>query len=245
MIPAAECDGICYLKKVDPQRARSFDGLKMKDKQEPHWIERKDNRFGVRILDCRSIVAETTAWTSNDQIAASFNRLRDSRGVEYVGQRPEDEVAVETNLRFSYDGSHDDGPVYKAEVMEDKWDMYLYKDRLYISRSWTGQLCFVADCRFKRDQVKIHRITTRRDCTENQPVYVERVVDFLVKSHQSNMMVPHPFPESKREASPEDLALYSFSVFGRRGLFGTFEETRAIRGRQPDANDAKPQRTKQ
>ena len=157
-------------------------------------------------------------------------RLRASPGTEYVGQMPDSAVSIEATLRFPYDGKHDDGPVFKAEVMDDKWDMYLYGNHLYISRSWTGQLCYVADCTFRPDRVEIHKITVREDITENQPSYVERVVDFLVKSHMSNMAVPHPFPESKRNATADDLAAHSFVVFGRRGLFGTFEETRNIWG---------------
>lgn len=112
--------------------------------------------------------------------------------------------------------------------MEDKRDMYLYEDRLYISRSWTGQLCFVADCEFKQDRVEIKWITARKEYTEEQPIYIERIMDFLVKSHMSRMVVPHPLPPGKCNASPKELALHSFSIFGRRGLFDTFEETKNI-----------------
>jgi hypothetical protein len=68
-------------------------------------------------------------------------------------------------------------------------------------------------------------------------------VDFLVKSHMSNMVVPHPFPENKRDASPEELAHHSFSVFARRALFGTFEETKNIWGPKAAAADAQPRVT--
>jgi len=213
-----------------------FGGAKKKEEPEPSWIESEDNRFGIRILDCRTIVGNLTAWTSNKDIAETYNLLRTSDGTEHVGQELDDGVVVPVDLQFPYNGKHDEGPVFKAAAMEDKWDMYLHGDRLYISRSWTGQLCFLADCAFKTDRVKIFRVVACKEFAEGEPAYVERLVDFLVKSHMSNMEVPHPLPKSKCDLSANELAQYSFSVFGRRALFGTFEETKNIWGQQSDAH---------
>lgn len=69
-----------------------FGSTKRKEESEPTWIEREGNRFGVRILDCRPVVMNTTAWTSDKEIAESFNRLRASDGTEYLGKMPDDGV---------------------------------------------------------------------------------------------------------------------------------------------------------
>jgi hypothetical protein len=47
-------------------------------------------------------------------------------------------------------------------------------------------------------------------------------IDFLIVSHVFGREIPHPLPSAYFERSPEDLALFSFSEFGRRGLYGTF-----------------------
>jgi hypothetical protein len=36
-----------------------------------------------------------------------------------------------------------DGPVFRARVMEEKWDIDFFAGKLYFSRSWTGILGLV------------------------------------------------------------------------------------------------------
>ena len=121
--------------------------------------------------------------------------------------------------------------------MEDKWDMYVYGERLYIARSWTGTLCFVADCAFKSNHVEIHRIYAEKTIIFGDLQYAGRVVDFLIKSHMSNMVVPHPLPTKLKHESTREVAAHSFEMFGRRGLFGSFDETIGILGQQAAAPD--------
>ena len=35
-----------------------------------------------------------------------------------------------------------DGPLFKATVMEDKWDIYFHEGYLLFARSWTGSLIY-------------------------------------------------------------------------------------------------------
>jgi hypothetical protein len=119
--------------------------------------------------------------------------------------------------------------------MEDKWDMYVFGDRLYIARSWTGTLSFVAVCEFKPDRVEIRRIFTEKKIVFGDLQYAGRVVDFLIKSHMSNMVVPHPLPARLKHESIGEMAVHSYEMFGRRGLFGSFDETIGILGQQAAA----------
>jgi hypothetical protein len=198
----------------------------------PAWVGRDQNQFGIALLDCRSVAHGTTAWTTNKEIVETFGRLRKSTGAEHVNRRPDDSIEVACALRFPYSGAHGEGPVFKALAMEDKWDMYLYGDCLYIARSWSGNLCFVAPCEFKAGVVEIRRIIARSETVFGDTVYAGRVVDYLINSHMSNRVVPHPFPARMRDAPPGDLAAHSFEMFGRRGLFGSFEETIGVQGPQ-------------
>lgn len=202
---------------------------------EPKWVDRSQNQFGVSLLDLRSSVFATTAWTTSKDIVESFARLRRADGTGYVNKLPDDYVEFDSDLRFAYPGTHQEGPVFKARVMEDKWDMYLYGARLYAARSWQGTLCFVADCEFDSNHVKIHRIFAEKKLISGDIQYAGRAVDFLIKSHMSNMVVPHPLPARLKNEPLHEMAAHSFEMFGRRGLFGSFEETIGILGQQAAA----------
>ncbi len=207
-------------------------GKKRQAVPEPKWVDRSQNQFGVSLLDLRSSANGSTAWTTSRDIVETFARLRKTDGAEYVGMLPDDQVEFESNLDFAYSGAHEEGPVFKARAMEDKWDMYVYGDRLYISRSWTGQLCFVAQCEFKADKVEIRKIIAEKTFISGDLQHAARTVDFLIKSHLSNTVAPHPLPARLKDKPPGELAAYSFEIFGRRGLFGSFEETIGIPGQQ-------------
>jgi hypothetical protein len=215
-------------------------GFFRKDHQpvpELKWVDSSNNQFGVSLLDLRNSVFKTTAWTTRKDIAESFLRMRKMDGKEHLNKLPEDCVEFVSNLSFAYSGAHDEGPVFKARVMEDKWDMYVFGDRLYVARSWTGTLCFVAICEFKPDRVEIHRIFTEKKIVSADLQYAGRVVDFLIKSHMSNMVVPHPLPARLKHESIEEIMTHSYEMFGRRGLFGSFDETIGILGQQAAAPD--------
>ena len=203
----------------------------------PKWVDSSQNQFGVSLLDLRSSVFGSTAWTSSKDIVESFSRIRRVDGTEYVNKLPEDYVEFDSNLNFAYSGTHEEGPIFKARGMEDKWDMYVYGDRLYISRSWTGHLCFVAQCYFKSSCVEIRKIFAEKKIIFGDLQYAGRVVDFLIKSHMSNMVVPHPLPTRLKDESLGEIAAHSFEMFGRRGLFGSFDETIGILGQQAAAPD--------
>ena len=173
------------MKKII-DRIKGFFRKSRQEVPEPKWIDSSQNQFGVSLLDLRSSVFGSTAWTSSKDIAESFSRMRRADGTEYVNKHPVDYVEFDSKLNFAYSGTHEEGPIFKARVMEDKWDMYVYGDRLYICRSWTGNLCFVALCEFKSNCVEIHRIFAEKKFISEDLQYAGRVVDYLIKSRVSN-----------------------------------------------------------
>jgi len=222
-------------KTID--RIKGFFKMSRQEVPEPKWVDSSQNQFGVSLIDLRSSVFGSTAWTTSKDIVETFSRMRKADGTEYVNRLPEDYVEFDSDLRFAYSGAHEEGPVFKARAMEDKWDMHIYGERLYMARSWTGTLCFVAICEFKSKCVEIHRIFTEKKIIAGDLQYAGRVVDFLIKSHMSNMVVPHPFPARLKRESLGEIAAHSFEMFGRRGLFGSFDETIGILGQQAAAPD--------
>ncbi len=194
---------------------------------ELRWLEPEESPFGIRVLDCRPVALSMTSVTQDPAVAFKFSQLRTSLGAEHVGCLPEESVEVACDLDYTVKGRSSDGPLFKAQEMEDKWDVYLYEGHLYFARSWTGTLVARARLTVVEPKAYVDRIDVSAPAADD-PVHVVRQIDYLIKSHLYRQPCPHPFPESVRGADA-DLALYSFSLYGRRGLFGSYEDTIAVR----------------
>src|SRR5438093_692870 len=166
-----------------------------------------DNPFGIEIFDCTAFMKDVTSWSSDRQIAESFLRLRSSTGEQYPGRDPEDAHLVTCELSYPCYRPLSEGPLFKAQEMEDKWDIYLYGSKIYFARSWKGQLVYRASALEDANRLRILQIAHPPD---QDPVYAVRAVDFLIKSHVFGRVVPHPLP-SDLGRTPAQIAPYSFN----------------------------------
>ena len=191
------------------------------------WLAPNENPFGVEVLDCRVYAASMIATTADPQIAKQYSGLRTSSGEEFRGSSPRDARKVACSLTYQVNQRPGHGPAFKSQQMEDKWDIYFYDDYLYFTRSWTGDLVFRAEMRFADGQARMSLIETSLKDDEDQ--FIVRQVDFLVKSHLLGLASLYPLPKSRRTDPPNVLALYSFALYGRRALYGSFEDTLTTR----------------
>jgi hypothetical protein len=106
--------------------------------------------------------------------------------------------------------------------MEEKWDLYLRADRLFVVRSWTGDVLYAATLSWGRAEWQITHVQ-RADGVQEEPNRSIQVLDYLIKSHLYNLAAPHPLQPAFR-GDEQALALASFSEFGRRALYGTFDD---------------------
>jgi hypothetical protein len=190
----------------------------------PRWLAPHQTAFGIEVLDCRPLTQALVAVTADPDVAARFVTLRQSDGRGYVGTQPANGRVTACQLRYPFGGSERlAGPMFKAQEMEDKWDLYVYDDTLYCARSWTGDLIYSARIHVADGDLTIDEIHVAGDADED-PSYSIRALDYLIKSHLFKLGVPHPLPDA-RIRDPEQLAVGSFSRYGRKAWFGTFEET--------------------
>jgi len=187
-------------------------------------VTASDNPFGVDIIDCAAVTQSFVSTTKDPQIAESFVQLRTSTGEQYRGHNPEGGRTVTCDLSYPYSRRLSDGPLFKAQEMEDKWDVYLYDSDAYFARSWRGELVYRARVHREPDRLRVYEVAYPAD---QDAVYALRVVDFLIKSHVFDQVVPHPLP-SDLALEPAQIALYSFSLFGRRCAYASFEDTTAV-----------------
>jgi len=204
----------------------SFGNPKEKEKTyEPKWIKSNENPYNIEVFDCREYALKMTSTTQDPRIATNFLNLRESDGKEYIGKFPENGAKCEVDLNFDTKGEQiPDGVVYKASEMEEKWDIYKYANFLFFVRSWTGDLVYFSNYIPTEKGFKVNLIVLDdRKIDQEDPFFEFKVVEFLIHSHILGYNVPHPIPKSLDKSNHESILGYSFSIFGNKGQFATYE----------------------
>jgi hypothetical protein len=93
------------------------------------WLQPSENVWRLSILDCTQFADGMTSFTSDQQIAESFNRLRTESGQELSNANLTPRQSLRCNLAYEINKQPPDGPVFKSRVMEEKWDIYLYDSK--------------------------------------------------------------------------------------------------------------------
>jgi hypothetical protein len=192
------------------------------------WSEPQQNAWHLRILDCRPLTLTSRLITRDPRIAESFADLRESDGSQHTGLSPANASRIDCDLHYPFNGESSDGPLFLADVMEDKWDIYLYDGHLYFARSWSGELRFRAKIDLGVPEAKISWVEAELEGDFQEPAFVVRAVDFLMKSHLYGREVPHPISTGFSN-DPETIARFSMSMFGRWASFAAVEDTTLIR----------------
>lgn len=187
------------------------------------WLEKEhtENPFIVEGFNCLHFIQSMLATTRDPNIVASFTRLRQSMGSEHIGKLPNNSIEILCHLEYPCSKDLVNGRAFGALSMEQKWDIYLYDNRLYFCRSWTGLLVYVASCVAQDGILTISNIWGAKDIEKE---YAIRQVDYLIKSHLCGHRVPHPLPNGLLR-NPQVVALYSWKTYGNLCFFGTFEDT--------------------
>lgn len=165
--------------------------------------------------------------SSNPTTAATFVALRNDNGRDLMGTRPDNSIETQCSLSYPLAADAIDGPLFKAVSMEEKWDIYLWKNALYFARSWTGSLAYVAEIHRTDGVAQMQRVIADRGACSEDASLARNQVDFLIRNHIYGQRVPHPLPAGM-ENDPETIGMYSFSLFGSRGHFACFGDTSQI-----------------
>jgi hypothetical protein len=193
------------------------------------WIEAKDNPFEMRCLDIRDYCWNAQSLTNDPLIAQKFVELRSSTGEQLRGQSPDNFVKLACQLKYDSKRRVFDemakGPILMAEVMEDKWDIFLYDSFLYFVRSWGGELIYKAQVNISTETTIIEGVEVESRLVEDGEEEVLCDVDFLVKSHLYNLPVPHRIQKGISESDKQLITISSFTSFGRWASFATYEDT--------------------
>lgn len=193
------------------------------------WLTPEQNPFGARMLDCRLFCHTMSMVPGDPEIARRFVESRRSTGAHLRKHSPANTQRIAYALRFPLPKDFpelcdiDDGPVFLAETLEDKWDIFLFDGWFYFTNSWTGELMFRVGVKFANNAMDVFSVEMN-GAHADDPEFALRQVDFLIKSHLLRMEVPHPLPAGFPE-DPSKIAIYSLNQYGRRAAFATYADT--------------------
>lgn len=182
------------------------------------WFRPEENPFGILLLDIRPFTRTMVSFTKDPAIAESFANERDSDGSGLVEKLIDGSQTIPCSLSFDLPTPRENGPLFKADCMEDKWDIYHHDGKLLFARSWTGDLMLRCSVDPDAESLVITDI-------ESQPGYFSEApqhVLFLVMSHFHGLDFPNMLPPNVPR-DPTEMAVASFSLFGRRAAYATFE----------------------
>lgn len=190
------------------------------------WLTAAESPFGIPVMDCREFAASMISATAAPGVAERFLDLRLDDGARLRGTDPADAHAMPAGLSYRTTAPWLPGPLFRAAVMEEKWDLSLHDDTLFCSRSWTGSLEFRARLSLRPGRVDISSVVAAGTHAAHGEAYAVAVVDYLVRSHALGLDVPHPLPPAEAQAAHDvqQMAFLSFSLYGRRGRYGTFAD---------------------
>jgi hypothetical protein len=162
--------------------------------------------------------------TSDRRVAERYNELRHSDGRDLLAQPIPDSVRIATAVALPHNGATLEGVVFKADVMEVKWDIYIYDSQFLFARSWTGELKYRALANVGEDEIRITEI----ECARGEAPLATATVYFLLATHAMQRVLPHQIPLDLQSQDAQTIALWSFSMFGRLGCYATVNDVARI-----------------
>jgi hypothetical protein len=150
--------------------------------------------------------------------------MRSSDGKEFVNASIEDAVWTNVSLSVPHNGAELEGIAFKADVMETKWDIYIYDSVFLFVRSWTGELRYRAVAHVGPAEIRISKI----ECCEEDVGLASSEVYFLVVAHAMGRVVPHQIPIELEDEDPMTIAQWSFARYGKLGCYATTADITAI-----------------
>jgi hypothetical protein len=184
------------------------------------WLEPHETPFGIRVLDCRAVAERFFSAAEQARAVRFFGSSASRSGEQFRGQQPENAIRVPCELTYPLPEALPEGPVFLATIMEEKWNIYHFSGVLYFARSWTGQLHYLARLAAAPSELRVVEVEAWPGNILGVDQLAVRQVDYLIKSHVFGQVAPHPVPPL---SSKKGLALWSFSQYGRRGLFAAPE----------------------
>lgn len=192
----------------------------VQESRQVEWIEADENRWGIRVLDIRPLLAQCMIATSSriEEARNAMSYAADD-GAAFVGREPVSLRLVDIGHEYPVE-RWCDGALFRPSAMEDRWAIFVVHGRLVFVRSWTREVMVIADVELGESSLRVTRAQGFFLRADESEEFTRHALDFLMKAYVLRLAYPAPLPETAAESNLEQLALETVSAFGTRALFG-------------------------
>ncbi len=214
----------------------------------PRWVESQESHFfGMRVLDAEAFCGSSRLFASGEAgraVAIQFATSLETVAASLRGRSPVDCVSMPCLLAYpSRGGKPPEGAQFKAAEMEDLWNVFLWDEHLYFTRSWTGTVRYRARAEFRERAIFVGPIEVEGSLG-GDPAFAVRQVDFLIKTLLYQERSPAPL-QSDTSQDASAAAAAGLVEYGRWGTFPTMEDSteyglalNGSRGRFPRSSES-------
>jgi hypothetical protein len=185
-----------------------------------HTINVEDRK--LRLLDCGPFTLSVRVTSTDEKVDERFANSRTQDGLSFINNRPNHPAAFAADYTFPWRSDISDGPLFRAKTLEDRYDIFHHHGQLLLVRSWSQALAMRVAIEPRPEHIKLAEIEYDASRYANDD-FALQALEFLLKSHCFDMVVPHPLHPKLDPESEYAILSYSFSEFGRRGWHGTFD----------------------
>jgi hypothetical protein len=183
--------------------------------QRASWIAADANPFGVPVLDLISITGGMIS-TSTDPLQAEMSMSWSSKLVKELPTAFVARRTIACELHFPTDGDVPDGWLFTPSKMEEKWAIAYRDQRIWMIRSWTGEVKAVAGTRRGKDEIVVERIELADDGLSTFGDAVA-TIDWMIRTHALGQRLPLPVDDEGAQML-ERVPLSVFAPFGSMAL---------------------------
>jgi hypothetical protein len=193
-------------------------------KYEFNWLmPGKNNPYAKKMLDIRSLTQQNSIFTHSKRVQKKFTELRTMDAGHFKTTRFEHSKVLDCHIAYPTALNHE-GVLYRANTLNDKWDIFLKDDQVYFSRSLSGELVFRSHVSKMNNKFIVDSIEyAQGDIFYDEPELAISYVHFLLLSHVMNIILPHTIPMILNDLDTMGIALFSYNQFGRKCWFASKE----------------------
>jgi len=184
------------------------------------WLAPEHNLWDVPVLDVRPVTANLLSFTSTTRQAKNAGSFIDDDGSKFIGVVPPDDFSAPLSLTYKTDGYFAEGALFTPHAMEQKWAIYHYGGKIIFIRSWLREVVAIADIELSGHTITLTRINGGIADIPYDPAYINRFIDYLIRTHCMEIPYPAPLPEGFDE-HPKLAAMWCMHAFGRYAPIAT------------------------
>lgn len=211
------------LQSPNPNRPSTAVAANQTDAPEIPLIAPADNSWGVPLLDVSPVTQTYISASSNPEMAKNSVSYNQEDGLTFSHDTLASEPEISADLGYRIDRMLAPGAMFIPRDMDYKWALFFHNNRIICVRSWLRKTVAIGEVEFAKDIAIVTKIRGALTGDKEEPDFLRRAFDFLIRSHALGEVFPAPLPPGL-DKDPQNAASWCFSLFGRPARVATAQK---------------------